>query len=129
MSSWQGVNKTNMEVFRIEPLTPEETEQLIFLTTNSFAISVVTMIIMMATSLYLVVKTKLKVRILLFVSLILLSSFLIFEQYMGGSLEMVLGPDGVLYSVLAHSASASLFCLGVIRLTLHSARLYKANAC
>ena len=66
-----------------------------------------------------VVKTKLPGRIMVFLSVVVLSSFVFYEHFIVGGLSLVLGPIGVLYSAIIYSFAGLLFCVGFSRMCWH----------
>ena len=96
----------------MRPPTPEALEFLGLVSVVFIVFAMATIVLVMAYSGYLVVKTKLPGRIEAFLGSSLFAVFFIWAQYMGGYLEMTLGPLGRLLEVIAWSASFTLFLLG-----------------
>ena len=61
-------------------------------------------------------KTKLPGRFEVFIGVCLFGIFYVWSLYMGGYLEMTLGPIGIVLEVIAWSASLSFFLIGHFRM-------------
>ena len=117
-----------MEVYEMTPLSAEEIEYLGTLSSVTVFISIISILVLLGTLSYLCFKTKVPGRFLMLLATLILSLFLIYEQYMGGNLEMVLGPEGMIYSVLAYSVFISVFCFGLIRACRFIQKVSSTNA-
>jgi hypothetical protein len=82
----------------------------------SFAIAAVTIFVVLTYSAYLLFRTKLSGRVEVFFGVLLFSLFFMWSLFMGGYLELTLGPLGTLLEVIAWSVSAAMFLIGHIRM-------------
>jgi ABC-type glycerol-3-phosphate transport system permease component len=112
----------------MSPPTPEELETLSIVSVVAFFIATVTTALVIAYLGFLVVRTKLPGRIEALLGALLFAVFSAWSQYMGGYLEMTLGPLGTLLEVTAWSASLALFLFGHFRMFKHFRRKEHENA-
>lgn len=82
----------------------------------SFTLAAVTIFAVLLYSAYLLFRTKLRGRVEAFCGVLLFAIFFIWSLFMGGYLELTLGPLGTLLEVIAWSVSAAAFMFGHFRM-------------
>ena len=111
------------QITLIQPLSPAEVEQLEIFSAVVFFITYATLMALVAYSAYLMLRSSLPGRFLVFVGALGLVTFFLFRYYMGGDLELTLGPEGVLIEVASVSVAALLFAAGHLRMLFHFKKL------
>ena len=96
----------------LRPPTDQELEYLSVISGAFFVLALLTIILVVSYSAYLMFKTKLPGRIAVFLGATMFAVFFIWSQYMGGNLEYIFGPVGRLFEVTAWSTSFALFLGG-----------------
>ncbi len=82
----------------------------------SFTLAAVTIGMVLLYSGYLLFRTKLRGRVEVFLGVSLFAIFFAWSLFMGGHLELTLGPLGSLLEVVAWSVSAAVLMLGHFRM-------------
>ena len=107
---------------RIVDVRPPTTEELDLLSTISmvgFGISVLAFVCVVAAASFVAAKTRLPGRFSVLASTLVLPTWWVFEQYMGGSLEMTFGPVALLVTLIVYALFSALFSFGFVRMCLH----------
>lgn len=104
------------EVFAISPPTPEQVDLLATISAISFILGLVAFVCVIAAAVLVAYKTRLPGRRSVPASLMLLSGWWGFEQFMGGSLEMTFGPASQLVSYAVYALAALVFAFGYLRM-------------
>lgn len=104
------------EVFAISPPTPEQVDLLATISVVSFILGLVAFVCVIAVAVVVAYKTRLPGRRSVPLSLVLLSAWWGFEQFMGGSLEMTFGSVSQLVSHTVYALAALVFAFGYLRM-------------
>ncbi|MCP1582594.1 hypothetical protein [Pseudoxanthomonas mexicana] len=84
-----------------------------------FGISVLAFVCVVAAASFVAAKTRLPGRFSVLASTLVLPTWWVFEQYMGGSLEMTFGPVALLVTLIVYALFSALFSFGFVRMCLH----------
>ena len=106
-----------MDIVDFRPLTDEELELLTTVSMISFAIAVLAFLCLVGAVGWVAVKTRLPGRYTVFASILLLPFWFMFEQSMGGHLEMTFGPVALVVEAIVYCGFAILFSLGFVRMS------------
>jgi ABC-type multidrug transport system permease subunit len=101
---------------QIRPPSEQEMELLVTISAISFVVALIAMVFFISYFGYLLLRTRLPGRVEAFVGVFLFSTFFGWTQYMGGNLEVTLGPVGILLNVIVWYFSAVLFLVGHFRM-------------
>lgn len=101
---------------QIRPLSEQEMELLVTISAISFVVALITVVFFISYAGYLLLQTRLPGRVEVFIGALSFTTFFGWTQYMGGNLEMTLGPGGILLNVIVWSLSAILFLVGHFRM-------------
>lgn len=101
-----------------KPPTAEEIEILSNISVIGFGISVLAFISVVVAALFVAAKTRLPGRFSVLASTLILPAWWIFEQSMGGSLEMTFGPEAHLATLFVYAVFAVLFSFGFVRMCM-----------
>jgi hypothetical protein len=106
------------EIFAFRPLTPSEIDLLSTISAISFIFGAVAFLCILVAALVVALKTQLPGRYSVLLSLLLLSAWWSFEQFMGGSLEITFGPEALLVTFVIYSITAVIFSFGYLRMCM-----------
>ncbi len=112
----------------MRPLSPEEVDLLAKISLVSFVVGAAALLSTIFAASFVAYKTKLPGRRSILSSLLLLPFWWGFEQYMGGSLEMTLGPVALLGTTIVYSIIAVIFAAGYLRMCFGFLKHRAANA-
>lgn len=115
-------------MWQILPPSDQTLETLSTISVVSFAIAAVTIFVVLTYSAYLLFRTKLSGRVEAFCGVSLFALFFMWSLFMGGHLELTLGPLGTLLEVIAWSVSAAVFLFGHFRMLRQFNNASKRNA-
>jgi hypothetical protein len=104
------------EYIAISPPTLEQVDLMVTISAISFILGLIAFICVIAVAVVVAYKTRLPGRRSVLVSLVLLSAWWGFEQFMGGSLEMTFGPVSQLVSDTVYALAALVFAFGYLRM-------------
>ena len=107
---------SSVQIVDVRPPTPEEIELLGAISMIGFGISALAFVCVVAAASFVAVKTRLPGRFSVLLSTLLLPIWWIFEQSMGGSLEMTFGPEALLVTLIVYAVFAVLFSFGFVRM-------------
>jgi F0F1-type ATP synthase membrane subunit a len=113
---------TSPRVIDVRPPTPDELDALSTFSTISFAVAVLAFLCVVVAASLVAAKTRLPGRYGVLASIILLPIWFIFEQSMGGSLEMTFGPAALLVAVIVYALFATLFSISFVRMCVNFLR-------
>ncbi|MEL6951674.1 MAG: hypothetical protein AAGM16_16335 [Pseudomonadota bacterium] len=89
----------------------------------STSLAVVAALVLVATMMYLAVRTEFRGRWLAFAGASVGGAvFLIEVGLYSGNFEFAFGPIGVMYGAVAYSGATILFCVGLVRMLVHRRR-------
>lgn len=118
---------TQFHGVQIRPPSEQEIELLVTISAISFFLALITVVLVVSYSGYLLLRTKLPGRVEAFIGTLIFTTFFGWTQYMGGSLEMTLGPFGILLNVIVWFLSAFLFFVGHYRMLRRFRRYEQRN--
>lgn len=107
------------QIYKAISMTDEELEFVTNLSIVSSSIGAISFLVFFSCLIYIAIKTRLPGRIITLISATLWFVFYGYTYYMGGSLEMVFGPIGMIYDVIAYTTIFSVFTLGFLRMSLY----------
>ncbi len=103
----------------VRPLTAEELDLLSTISMVGFGVCVLAFVCVVAAASFVAAKTRLPGRFSVLASTFVLPIWWVFEQYMGGSLEMTFGPVALLATLIVYAVFSALFSFGFVRMCMH----------
>ncbi len=103
----------------VRPPTTEELDLLSTISMVGFGISVLAFVCVVAATSFVAAKTRLPGRFSVLASTLILPTWWVFEQHMGGSLEVTFGPVALLATLIVYATFSVLFSFGFVRMCLH----------
>ena len=105
------------QIVDLPPPTPEQLDLLSTVMMISFALAVLAFVCVVGAAPWGAVKTRLPRRSTVLPSILLLPLWFVFEQSMGGYLEMTFGPVALLVAAIVYCGFAIVFSIGFVRMS------------